>query len=91
MEIYGLSWPSLLCCFSRHTYVLLSLETQENSRALPHGREPALMAGINVVFAVTPRGVLGKCFRCGLKMRLCHCFKVQNPPRQGTKDMSVPV
>lgn len=34
------------------------------------------MSGINVVFASTPRGVLGKCFRCNDRMRTCQCFEV---------------
>jgi len=33
------------------------------------------MSGINVVFASTPRGVLGKCFRCNDRMRTCQCFE----------------
>lgn len=38
------------------------------------------MSGINVVFASTPRGVLGTCFRCRDRMRTCKCFEVALSP-----------
>ena len=47
-------------------------------RSVPRlGLNQEAMAGINVVFAHTPRGVLGKCFRCNAdRMRTCKCFEV---------------